>query len=387
MNTALRRSLPIFLVAVNMRAGLILIGPLLPILKEEYNLSIFSESLLASGPLLLFSLSAIFMRRVNRLGNTNQIIFLAVSVLTLSLILRITGGVVPLFIFSITLGISVAILNYMLPVWVKENNKDNTGLVTGIYAAIMGTCASISLAITAPLAASTSLSWRLSMFPWIAIGIISLLYWWVKMPKSKIPAVVESEGSFWSNPLFKNKTAWAITLFFGFLNMIHYASATWLPTILLSKDFTLNQASATVAVATLVGSLLSLAVPHYASRSNDLRAVLMLFSLMLALSYLAISMDTGWRLVLWVITANIGVYVTFSLALFLVIFRGADAEKTKFLSIMMQSIGYLLATSSPLILGFIFGATDNWNTSLLFLVGLSILQVGIATTAGRREKI
>lgn len=387
MNTALRRSLPIFLVAVNMRAGLILIGPLLPILKEEYNLSIFSESLLASGPLLLFSLSAIFMRRVNRLGNTNQIIFLAVSVLTLSLILRITGGVVPLFIFSITLGISVAILNYMLPVWVKENNKDNTGLVTGIYAAIMGTCASISLAITAPLAAASSLSWRLSMFPWIAIGIISLLYWWVKMPKSKIPAVVESEGSFWSNPLFKNKTAWAITLFFGFLNMIHYASATWLPTILLSKDFTLNQASATVAVATLVGSLLSLAVPHYASRSNDLRAVLMLFSLMLALSYLAISMDTGWRLVLWVITANIGVYVTFSLALFLVIFRGADAEKTKFLSIMMQSIGYLLATSSPLILGFIFGATDNWNTSLLFLVGLSILQVGIATTAGRREKI
>jgi CP family cyanate transporter-like MFS transporter len=88
-----------------------------------------------------------------------------------------------------------------------------------------------------------------------------------------------------------------------------------------------------------------------------------------------------------VITANIGVYVTFSLALFLVIFRGADAEKTKSLSIMMQSIGYLLATTSPLILGFIFGATDNWNTSLLFLVGLSILQVGIATTAGRREKI
>ncbi|MCX6444578.1 MAG: MFS transporter [Actinobacteria bacterium] len=387
MNTAVRRSLPIFLVAVNMRAGLILIGPLLPILKEEYNLSIFSESLLASGPLLLFSLSAIFMRRVNRLGNTNQIIFLAISVLTLSLILRITGGVVPLFIFSITLGISVAILNYMLPVWVKENNKENAGLVTGIYAAIMGTCASISLAITAPLASASSLSWRLSMFPWIAIGIISIIYWWLKMPKSSTPTVVESEGSFWSNPLFKNKTAWAITLFFGFLNMIHYASATWLPTILLTKDFTLNEASATVAIATLVGSLLSLAVPHYASRSQDLRGVLMAFSLLLALSYLAISIDSGWRLVIWVITANIGVYVTFSLALFLVIFRGADAEKTKSLSIMMQSIGYLLATTSPLILGFLFNVTDNWNTSLLFLVALSVLQVGIATTAGRREKI
>ena len=388
MNTALRRSLPIFLVAINMRAGLILIGPLLPILKEEYNLSVFSESILASTPLLLFSVSAIFMRRVNLLGSTNRIIFLAISVLTLSLILRVAFGVVSLLIFSISLGISVAILNYMLPVWVKENNNDNMGLVTGAYAAIMGICASISLAITAPLASLTSLSWRLSMLPWIVIGIITIIYWRLKMPKSKIPvAVLDNNTSFWKNPLFKSKTAWSITLLFGFLNMIHYASATWLPTILLTKEFTLNQASAVVAAATLIGSLLSLAVPHYASRSSDLRAVLVAFSLFLALSYAAIALDSGWRLVIWVITANIGVYVTFSLALFLVIFRGADSEKTKSLSIMMQSIGYLLATTAPLILGLIFNMTDSWNQSLIFLVALAVLQVAIAMSAGRKEKI
>ena len=214
MNTALRRSLPIFLVAINMRAGLILIGPLLPILKEEYNLSVFSESILASTPLLLFSVSAIFMRRVNLLGSTNRIIFLAISLLTLSLILRVAFGVVSLLIFSISLGISVAILNYMLPVWVKENNNDNMGLVTGAYAAIMGICASISLAITAPLASLTSLSWRLSMLPWIVIGIITIIYWRLKMPKSKTPvAVLDNNTSFWKNPLFKSKTAWSITLF------------------------------------------------------------------------------------------------------------------------------------------------------------------------------
>ena len=388
MNTALRRSLPIFLVAINMRAGLILIGPLLPILKEEYNLSVFSESILASTPLLLFSVSAIFMRRVNLLGSTNRIIFLAISVLTLSLILRVAFGVVSLLIFSISLGISVAILNYMLPVWVKENNNDNMGLVTGAYAAIMGICASISLAITAPLASLTSLSWRLSMLPWIVIGIITIIYWRLKMQKSKTPvAVLDNNTSFWKNPLFKSKTAWSITLFFGFLNMINYASATWLPTILLTKEFTLNQASAVVAAATLIGSLLSLAVPHYASRSSDLRAVLVAFSLFLALSYAAIALDSGWRLVIWVITANIGVYVTFSLALFLVIFRGADSEKTKSLSIMMQSIGYLLATTAPLILGLIFNMTDSWNQSLIFLVALAVLQVAIAMSAGRKEKI
>jgi MFS transporter, CP family, cyanate transporter len=118
-----------------------------------------------------------------------------------------------------------------------------------------------------------------------------------------------------------------------------------------------------------------------------LRAVLVAFSLFLALSYAAIALDSGWRLVIWVITANIGVYVTFSLALFLVIFRGADSEKTKSLSIMMQSIGYLLATTAPLILGLIFNMTDSWNQSLIFLVALAVLQVAIAMSAGRKEKI
>ena len=149
MISTLKRGLPIFAVAVNMRAGLILIGPLLPIIKQQYGISVFTESVLAATPLLCFSLSAILMRSISRLGNTNRIISYAITVLTLSLMLRTTFGVASLLIFSISLGISVAVLNYMLPVWVKENTDHNAGLLTGVYAAIMGSCAAISLAITA----------------------------------------------------------------------------------------------------------------------------------------------------------------------------------------------------------------------------------------------
>ena len=121
MKNTLRAGLPIFAISSNMRAGLILIGPLLPIIKAEYGISVFQESILAAAPLLCFSLSAIFMGAINKFGNTNRIISYAVTLLTLSLFLRTTFGVASLLIFSITLGIAVAILNFMLPVWVKEN--------------------------------------------------------------------------------------------------------------------------------------------------------------------------------------------------------------------------------------------------------------------------
>jgi CP family cyanate transporter-like MFS transporter len=51
--------------------------------------------------------------------------------------------------------------------------------------------------------------------------------------------------------------------------MIHYASATWLPTILLTKGFDLVDAGLLVAAATLIASLLSLAVPHFAAKRKD----------------------------------------------------------------------------------------------------------------------
>jgi CP family cyanate transporter-like MFS transporter len=275
----------------------------------------------------------------------------------------------------------------MLPVWVKENNTGNAGLLTGIYASVMGSCAAISLAITAPLADATSLGWRLAMLPWFVIGALTALWWWIKIPSSSVSDVVESKESFWANPLFKSGSAWSITIFFGLLNMIHYASATWLPTILITKGFTLVNAGILVAVATLVGSLLSLAVPHFASKRKDFRMVLVVFSIFLAVSYFAISVDSGMRLWLWVILGNIGVYVTFSIALFLVVFRAADASKTKSLSIMMQSVGYIMATTSPIILGRLFDMTENWNRALYFIIALAGIQVIVALKAGSNEKV
>lgn len=384
---ALLVGVPIFLIAVNMRAGLILIGPLLPILKEEYGIGVLTEAVLGAAPLICFALSALFMARLSRIADTNRIITYAVSLLTASLVLRTVADLPSLLVFSITLGIAVAVLNYMLPVWVRENNQGNAGLLTGTYAAIMGTFSAVSLAITVPLAEATSLSWRLSMLPWFVVGLLAATLWWAKYRGARLPATHEPLPSFWRSPILHNRKAWALTLFFGMLNMIHYASAIWMPTILVSKGMRLIDTGFLVAIATLLGSLLSLSVPHFASRAKDFRATLVGFSLLLALAYVAIAISSGPILWLWVILANVGVYVTFALALYLVVHHASNDDTTKNLSIMMQSFGYLLATTAPILLGVAYLLTGNWGTSLLVLVALAGFQIVLSFKTGDQEAI
>jgi ATP-binding cassette subfamily B protein len=110
------------------------------------------------------------MPLIGKIGGTNRIISTSLIVLTMAIFLRAVGNVPMLFVSSLTVGIAIAVLNFSLPVWVKENTEDHSGLVTGIYITTMGVFAALSVAVAVPLARATSWGWRLAMVPWIVWG-------------------------------------------------------------------------------------------------------------------------------------------------------------------------------------------------------------------------
>ena len=167
-----------------MRAGLTIMSPLYPILKTQYSLSSFQLSFLTSLSVLCFAGSAFLMPFVGKIGGTNKVIAWTLAVLTGAIFLRTVGNVPILFVSSVTVGIAIAVLNFSLPVWVKENVPDHSGLITGIYITIMGTFAAISVAVAVPLAEATSWGWRLSMVPWLVIGFISSIWWMLRIARS-----------------------------------------------------------------------------------------------------------------------------------------------------------------------------------------------------------
>ena len=383
---AIRIGLPIFITAINMRAGLTIMSPLYPILKEQYQLSSFHLSFLTSLSVLCFAGSALLMPLVGKIGGTNKVIAWALTVLSAAIFLRAVGNVPMLFISSITVGIAIAVLNFSLPVWVKENAPDHSGLLTGIYITIMGTFAAISVAVAVPLAETSQWGWRLSMIPWLVIGVISSTWWVIRNSKLQDSGHMQVSSKF-HTALFRKSGAWSIAIFFGLQSMLFYGTATWLPTILVSKGYTLGQAGLVVSITGLLGSLLGITAPHYAAKLKNIRTLLFLLGLMVSASFAALIFDSGWRLIIWLLIANIGLSITFPLSLLLTVTRSIDAGETRSLSIMAQSIGYLMAAFAPGIVGAIFDSTLSWNTALLVPVALGIALGLVGYFAGKAEKI
>ena len=382
MRERIQTGFPIFLASVNMRAGLVLIGPLIPILKAYFDLSNTALAILAGIPMLCFAASSLIMNYVAKLGSSNTIIRVALLTLTIGLIARTFTGLPGLYVFTFVIGIAIAIMNYEIPVWVKEHAESSAGFMTGVYVTIMGVFAAISIAITVPLAELNFLGWRMSMIPWICFAIFTSIYWWQRVPRARGVQSVEAIH-FWRSRLFKKLEAWALVLFFGFESMTFYATATWLPTLLTEKSFTLSQAALAVSFAGLIGSLVGLTAPHYISKLSDQRLVLALVSILSAVSFFMISLQSGSILLIWLVLSNIGISIAFPMALLLAGTKSVSPEDTRILSTMMQSIGYILSASGPFLMGTVFEISGSWNVALHAVSVVCILQMCMALIVGR----
>ncbi len=224
------------------------------------------------------------------------------------------------------------------------------------------------------------------MIPWLVIGVISSGWWLLRISKSKESGHMEVSSKF-HKALFRKSGAWSISIFFGLQSMLFYGTATWLPTILVSKGYTLSHAGLVVSITGFLGSAIGIAAPHYASKLKNMRMFLFWMGIMVALSFAALIFDSGWRLIIWLLISNVGLSVTFPLSLLLTVTRSIDAGETRSLSIMAQSIGYLMAAFAPGIVGAIFDSTLSWSAALLVPVALGIALAVVGYYAGKAEKI
>jgi CP family cyanate transporter-like MFS transporter len=369
-----------------MRAGLVLMAPLLPIISKYYGLSHFQMSLLLSIPVICFSASSLLMGFLGGRASSDRIITIALISLATASFLRIVTGVAGLFIFTIVIGISIAVMNYEIPVWVKAHVSESSGLLTGIYVTLMGVGAAISIAISVPIAESTKYSWHLSLLPWAALASLAALYW------SRRRASVDAEDfkkvvPFWKSPVIKSPIAWSLVFFFGLESMTFYGSASWLPTILTTKEFSLQAAGGAIAFSGLLGSLVGLFFPHFIAKVRDQRLILAVVSIATGFSFLMMTVQSGPILILWLCTSNIGISMAFPACLLLCNTKSKSPETTRSLSTMMQSIGYVISATGPFYASTIFELFNDWNKVLYGIVLLTFLQMITGLIVGKSSQL
>lgn len=89
-------------------------------------------------------------------------------------------------------------------------------------------------------------------------------------------------------------------------------------------------------------------------------------------------------MVLWCVVGGFAQGACLVVALTLIALRGQGERNTVVLSSLVQSLGYLLAATGPLIFGVCTQITANHTLALVVFTGTAVLQCVVAYYAGRK---
>ena len=388
----------ILLVAGNLRAALTTVGPVLSNLRDDLGLSSSAASFLVSLPLLAFAVVSPFVPRVALRLGLERTIAAALGVLAVGLVVRSTPPTVLLWVGTLLIGVAIAVLNVVLPSWVKRDFPTKIGQVTGAYSAVQSGFAAVASGVAVPVAGFTGLGWRLPAAMWagmalIAVGVLLPLMWReageTTEEATDAPGLVTTDTGHAAHPgppLWRSLLAWQVAAFMGLQSTNYYVLITWLPSIEQDAGISDTTAGLHLVLFSIFGIGGSLGCSALLARLRNQQVLGACIALVLVVANLGIMLAPG-ATVVWACVAGIGGGSSIVFALSLFGMRARSHRTAASLSGMAQSLGYILAAVGPVAVGALHDATGSWTPPMAVLLVLSGCLVVAGLLAGRDRTV
>lgn len=160
--------LGILLIAVNLRVGFVTVGPLLEGIRADVGMSAGEAGLLAGLPLLAFAVFSPMAPGLSRVLGLHRASWLSLILLSIGIVLRSVHLQGVVWIGTVLLGAGIAFLNVLMPSLVKRQFPSRVGYVTGVYTSVQGAVAALGAGVVVPVAAASTMGWRLALGCWAA---------------------------------------------------------------------------------------------------------------------------------------------------------------------------------------------------------------------------
>lgn len=374
----------IMLIATNLRAPLTSVSPLLSLISEELGLSLAVSGMLTTIPLLAFAIFSIVAPITERKFGIERVIFASLLVLAVGIIIRSSGNSIGLFAGTILIGIAIAHCNVLIPSLVKRDFMQHSGVVTGLYSVTMNIFGALGSGLTLPLANKLNLGWQGSLRVWAVMCAVALFIW---LPQLKNKTIIKiSQQATSKKSLFRSSLAWKISLLMGIQSLMFYTIVTWLPKIIDTKDLPVEAAGSLLAILQIVLVPITFFVSVIASRIRNQVNLAVIGTSMLLIGILALWLGNSLTIMyLTMVLLGVGCGSCFSLAMMFFSLRTRSGAEASQLSGMAQSLGYLLASFGPFVIGALFETTNSWTSSfvLLSLLCLVLIYAGISSSKNR----
>lgn len=369
----------ILLIAANLRAPVTGLPPILGFIRADLGLGTTAAGALTTLPLLAFALLSPFSAGFAREYGLERALFGAMAIVAIGIALRSSGTAWALYVGTWVIGMGIAVGNVLLPSLVKRDFPHSIATVTGAFALAMGIVAALASAVVAPLAAAWG--WKSALLAFLVLPLAALAVWLPQLAARTRPAAGTATpphgGAVWHSAL-----AWQVTLYLGLNSTIYYVVIGWLPTILADAGLSAAQAGSLHGVMQLASAVPGLLLGPVLRRMRDQRLAAASVAALSGIALIGIQAAPQYAFV-WAMLFGLGAGAHFILGLAFIGLRTRHPQETASLSGMAQSVGYVLAATGPIAMGFLHDVLGGWRVPLLLCAGLALLAAFVGMLAGR----
>jgi len=371
--------LTVMVVALNLRAGVASVGPVLPEIRAGLGLTGTGAAVLTMLPLLCFGVVAVAVPGLARRAGIEPVLMVALLLLTAGLAGRVLGGPSLLLAGTVVVGGAIAVANVLLPPLIKRDFPDHVGLMLGVYTMSMAGSAALAAGVTVPVGNAIGQGWRGALWMWTVPALVAAVLWLPMLKRNTRPPQRRvGESSLARDPL-----AWQVTIYFGLQSMMFYAMLSWLPTIYRDHGFSPEAAGVPMSLCGLAQIPVALLLPRFATRAANQVVHIAVSTAFMGAGMLGVLIAPTTAPYLWAVLFGIGTGACLAMGLALFVLRTSQVQDSARLSAMAQSAGYLICACGPLLFGLVHDLTDSWSVPLVMLLLFLVPQLIMGMLAGR----
>ncbi|VMK52835.1 cyanate permease [Streptococcus pneumoniae] len=376
----------IILIGVSLRTPFTVLPIILGNISQGLEVEVSSLGVLTSLPLLMFTLFSPLSTQLAQKIGLEHLFTYSLFFLTIGSLIRLIN--LPLlYLGTLMVGASVAVINVLLPSLIQANQPKKIGFLTTLYVTSMGIATALASYLAVPITQASS--WKGLILLLTLLCLATFLVW---LPNHRYNHRLAPQTKQKSQiKVMRNKQVWAIIIFSGFQSLIFYTVMTWLPTMSIHAGLSSHEAGLLTSILSLISIPFSMTIPSLttslSTRNRQLTLTLVSLAGVVGISMLFFPINNFiyWlaiHLLIGTATSALFPYLMVNFSL-----KTSAPEKTAQLSGLSQTGGYILAAFGPTLFGYSFDLFHSWVPSVAALLLIDILMTVALFTVDRADKI
>jgi MFS transporter, CP family, cyanate transporter len=227
------RTLPVslallWLIGIALRLALLAVPPVIPALRNEFNLTGTEIGALSGAPVVIFAAASLAgSRLVARIGVAAAVVAGLMVTAWGSAGRAAAYNTFSLFTATLVMGMGVAVVQPAMPALVGRWLPQRLVLGTGVYTNGLLVGEILPVALFPWLFSAFGDSWRATFVFW-AIPIVAIaVLMWVMAARDRTPAVVDTSSRWW--PDWPARDVWRLGLIFAGVGPLYFGTNAFVP--------------------------------------------------------------------------------------------------------------------------------------------------------------